>query len=136
MSYLLDTNIISETAKTNPNKSVINWLNQIPSEDLFISVLTIGEIKQGVEKLAHGKKRNELLHWVEFSLHQWFGMNSLPITKEVAERWGFLNAHHKKTLPTIDSLLAATALTHNLKLVTRNKKDFIVEGLEVINPFA
>jgi predicted nucleic acid-binding protein len=135
MSYLLDTNIISETTKLSPNKNLMLWLNKVPQEQFYVSVLTIGELKQGIEKLPQSKKKNELLKWLEFSFEPWLGKNLLNIDKAVAERWGYINATNKKTLSTIDCLIGATALTHNLKLVTRNEKDFSIEGLEVINPF-
>jgi predicted nucleic acid-binding protein len=136
MSYLLDTNIISETTKLNPNKNLMLWLDKVPPKKLYVSVLTIGEIKQGIEKLSQSKKKNELLKWLEFSFQPWLGKNLLDIDKVVAERWGYINGISKKTLSTVDSLIGATALTHNLKLVTRNEKDFSIEGLEIINPFS
>ena len=135
MSYLLDTNVLSETWKTNPDKNVIEWLKAIPSEKLFISVLSIGEIRRGIELLPTGQKRKKLLSWLEEELPIQFSDNILAINLEVAERWGFLTATIKRTLPTIDGLLAATAFTHNMKMVTRNEKDFNIDGLEVINPF-
>ncbi len=135
MSYLVDTNIISETSKTHPDKLVINWFEQVAADDLYLSVLSIGEIRQGIERLSPSKKKNDLVIWLENALPSWFGKNILPITKEIAEKWGYLNAVNKKSLPAIDGLLAATALTHNLKIITRNSKDFEIQGLEVVNPF-
>jgi toxin FitB len=135
MSYLLDTNVLSETWKVDPDKNVIEWLKAIPSEKLFISVLSIGEIRRGIELLPVGRKRKRLLSWLEEELTIQFRDNILPIDLEVAERWGFLTATIKRTLPAIDGLLAATAFTHNMKMVTRNEKDFNIAGLEVVNPF-
>lgn len=135
MSYLLDTNIITETTKQRPHKNVLEWLDAVPSEEIFVSVLTLGEIKQGIEKLPSSKKKNELKNWFKMSFLTWFGNNILNIDKDVAEKWGYIKATHKKTLPAIDSLIAATALTFNLKLVTRNEKDFELGNLEVFNPF-
>ena len=135
MSYLLDINIISETLRPNPDVQVTTWLNNVPTETLFISVLTFGEIRKGIEKLVASKRKNQLVLWLEHDLPKWFGSNVLPISQEVADRWGFITAHSKRTLPAIDGLLAATALTHNLKMVTRNLKDFDLLGLERINPF-
>ena len=136
MKYLLDTNIISETVRPQPNKNLQEWLSEIPSESLFISVLTLGEIRRGIEMLKDSKRKSHLVLWLEQELPKWFGENVLPIDQEVAERWGYITSmkqHHQ--LRAIDSLLAATALTHNLKMVTRNIKDFDVPGLEVLNPF-
>lgn len=136
MKYLLDTNILSESIREHPNKNVKEWLKATSSEALYISVLTIGEIRRGVEKLNNGKRKQYLLTWLENDLLNWFGSNILPINLDIAERWGYITAtppHHPLTV--IDTLLAATALTYNLKMVTRNVKDFETPGLEVINPF-
>ena len=135
MSYLLDTNILSETVRSNPNKRVIAWLDQIPAEALFVSVLNFGEIRKGIESLADGKRREKLRLWLEHELPAWFGERVLPVSLPVAERWGRLLAEVGRSVPTIDSLLAATALHHDLRLVTRNADDFDYPGLEVINPF-
>lgn len=135
MSYLIDTNILSETFKEKPNSRVIDWYNVVPSSSLYISVLTLGEIRKGIERLSSGKRKNDLILWLEHQLPSWFGNRVLQITQEVCDRWGYLCAHCKRTLPAIDGLLASTALTHNLKFVTRNTKDFDLLGIEVINPF-
>lgn len=135
MSYLLDTNIISETVKTIPNLNVMKWLETIPSEDIFISVITIGEIKKGIELLEQSKRKALLIKWLEYDLPNWFAENILVIDKQVAEKWGYLSATYGSRLPAIDGLIAATALSYNLKLVTRNEKDFQIANLEVINPF-
>jgi len=138
MKYLLDTNIISETVRPHPNINVQKWLSEISPEFLFISVLTLGEIRRGIEKIEDGKRKNHLLLWLEQELPNWFGYNVLPIDQAVAERWGYLTSTLTQLhqLNAIDTLLAATALSHNLKMVTRNVKDFDVPGLEVLNPFA
>ncbi|MBA3813149.1 MAG: type II toxin-antitoxin system VapC family toxin [Alphaproteobacteria bacterium] len=136
MKCLLDTNILSETVRVHPHLNVKKWLQESPSETLFISVLTLGEIRRGIEKLEDSKRRTRLVSWLEHDLIKWFGPNILPISLEVAERWGYITAsttHH--SFNTIDTLLAATALTHNLKMVTRNVKDFQIPGLEIFNPF-
>lgn len=136
MSYLLDTNIISETIKTKPNTKLIGWLEQVPNEDLFISVLTIGEIRKGIELLPDLKKKGELIIWLEKDLRNWFDEKILIIDSQVADKWGFLLASSSKSLSAIDALIAATALTHNLRLATRNTKDFSgISDLELINPF-
>jgi toxin FitB len=135
MSYLLDTNIISETVRRTPNKRVIEWLNQVPGEALYVSVLTLGEVRKGIESLSEGKRREKLRLWLEHELPAWFESRVLPVDLAVAERWGRLLAEVGRPVPTIDSLLAATALSHELRLVTRNAGDFDYPGLEVINPF-
>src|ERR1700690_2950092 len=135
MSYLLDTNILSETIRKSPNSLVITWLDKIPAEALFISVLTLGEIRKGIEALSDKRRREQLRIWLEHELPAWFEGRVLPVDLAVADRWGRLLAQANRSLPTIDSLLAATALHHELRLVTRNSRDFDYHGLEVINPF-
>ena len=135
MSYLLDTNIISETIRSNPNKALISWLDKSPGEALFVSVLSLGEIRKGIEALSDRRRREKLRIWLEHDLPAWFEGRVLPVDLAVADRWGRLLADTRRPVPTIDSLLAATALHHELRLVTRNSGDFVYPGLEVINPF-
>jgi len=135
MSYLLDTNILSETVRRNPNKAVIAWLDQLPSEALYVSVLVLGEIRKGIESLSDRKRREKLRLWLEHDLPEWFEGRVLPVDLAVADRWGRLLAEVGRPVPTTDSLLAATALHHELRLVTRNSGDFDYPGLDVINPF-
>ena len=135
MSYLLDTNVISETIRRRQDKLVIGWLEQVPAEALFLSVLTLGEIRKGVERLTDKKRREKLRLWLEHELPTWFEGRVLPIDLAVADRWGRLLAETGRPVPTIDSLLAATALHYELRLVTRNARDFAYPGLEVINPW-
>jgi len=135
MSYLIDTDVLSETLAAKPNKIVVNWLSSVPSNSLFISVLTLGEIRKGVEKVAKGKKKNQLITWLEHELPAWFGDNIINIDERIADRWGYILATSKRSLPTIDTFIAASALVFNLKVVTRNVSDFEIPGLEVINPW-
>lgn len=135
MSYLLDTNVVSETVRRRPHLSVIAWLEELPSEAVFISVLTLGEIRKGVEQLTDRKRRERLRLWLEQDLPAWFEGRVLAIDRAVADRWGRLLAEARRPLPSIDSLLAATALHHELRLVTRNAGDFRYPGLEVVDPW-
>jgi toxin FitB len=135
MSYLLDTNVISETIRREQNKLVNKWFEQIPSEALFVSVLTLGELRKGIERLADKKRKEKLRLWLEHELPAWFEGRVLPVNLAVAERWGRLLAEMGRPVPAIDSLLAATALHYELRLVTRNIGDFDYPGLEVINPW-
>lgn len=136
MRYLLDTNILSETIKKKPDNNVVSWLESVPQEQLYISVITIGEIRKGIEKLPTSAKCQKLLHWLETELVSWFHLHIIPIDIEIAEKWGYLMAASKRPLPAIDSLISATALTHNLTLVTRNIADFKdVHALETLNPW-
>jgi predicted nucleic acid-binding protein len=135
MSYLLDTNVISELVRPKPAKIVLDWFENIPSEALHISVLTLGEIRKSVEQMPDGVRREKLRLWLEHDLVDWFGTRVLPVDMPIADRWGRLLALVGRPVPSIDSLLAATALHHELRLVTRNQKDFDYPGLEVINPW-
>jgi toxin FitB len=135
MSYLLDTNVISELVRPKPAKTVLVWFENIPSEALHISVLTLGEIRKGVEQMPDSARREKLRLWLEHELLDWFGTRILPVDIPVADRWGRLVAQMGRPVASIDSLLAATALHYELRLVTRNQKDFDYPGLEVINPW-
>src|SRR4030042_643805 len=135
MSYLLDTNMLSETIRRNPNRSVITWLDQIPGEALFISVLTLGEIRKGIEALSDKKRREKLRLWLEHDLPEWFEGRVLPVDLVVADRWGRLLAEAGRPVPTIDSLLAATALHHELRLFPRDAGGFDYPGVGRFNPF-
>ena len=138
MSYLIDTNVISELVRPKPDAAVLDWFANIQDDALFLSALTLGEIRKGVEKLTRSEdsqRREKLRLWLEHDLRDWFGPRILPIGPEVADHWGRLLAQVGRPVPAIDSLLAATALHHDLRLVTRNTRDFDYTGLEVINPW-
>ncbi len=135
MSYLLDTNVLSEFARTQPNKNVLAWLEAVPEEALFLSVLSIGEIRKGIENLTDKTRKEKLRLWLEHNLTNRFKGRILTIDRHIAERWGELLGKSKRPLPAIDSLLAATALHHELRLVTRNMKDFQDIDIELINPW-
>jgi toxin FitB len=114
------------------------WLRATHPDLLWASVLSFGEIRKGIERLAAGKRRTDLEQWVESELNQWFEDRLLPVTKAIAERWGVFSARalDKGTpLSAIDGLLAATALEHELTVVTRNEKDFAGLGVTVLNPW-
>jgi len=135
MSYLIDTNVISELIKIKPDKKVINWFDTVPDRELYLSVLTIGEIRKGLVKVNNDAKRGTIRTWLDYELMTWFSDRILPIDQHVANKWGLLQAQVNKTLPAIDSLIAATALHSDLIIVTRNTKDFDIISLETINPF-
>ena len=135
MSYLLDTNVISELVRPKPDKKVLKWFEQITDDALYLSVLTLGEIRKGVERLADTSRREKLRLWLEHDLREWFGSRILPVGPEVADRWGRLLADARRPVASIDSLLAATALHHELRIVSRNIKDFDFAGVEVVNPW-
>ena len=135
MSYLLDTNVLSELRRKTPHPAVVDWFSHRPATTLYLSVLTLGELRKGIETLADTSRRLALLDWLESDLPGFFTGRILPVDLSVADRWGRLVAQAGRPLPAIDSLLAATALHHGLHLVTRNERDFDVPGLEVINPW-
>ncbi len=134
MSYLIDTNVLSELVRPKPDAAVLHWFANTPDHALFLSVLSLGEIRKGVEKLTDTQRREKLRLWLEHDLRDWFGPRILPVGPEVADHWGRLLAQAGRPVPAIDSLLAATALHHDLRLVTRNTRDFDYVGQVDINP--
>jgi tRNA(fMet)-specific endonuclease VapC len=138
MNYLLDTCAISELVARQPEPKVINWIDAIEDERIYLSVITIGEIKRGIEKLPESAHRQTLVDWLGSDLLLRFQGRILAVDTAVMLRWGELVAKMEGTgrpLPAMDSLIAALALTHNLHLVTRNEKDFKGTGVIVVNPW-
>lgn len=135
MSYLLDTNVLSELRRRVPDPAVVAWVEARPASTFFVSVLTLGEIRKGIESLADERRRLGLLDWMEADVPAFFAGRILAIDLPIADRWGRLLAQAGRPIPAIDSLLAATALQHGLRLVTRNVRDFAFPGLEIINPW-
>ena len=137
MSYLIDTNVLSELRRKKPDPKVVNWLSQRPPSQLYVSVLTLGEIRKGIEQLGMTDvtRKAALLDWLEMELPRYFGQRLLGIDANVAETWGKLVAKAGRPLPAIDSLLAATAITHQLVVVTRNTKDFSDMEVDVLDPW-
>jgi len=137
MKYLLDTNIISEMQKSGCNQNVRTFIEQIPVEDLFICVISMGELCYGMEKLPPGKKKHELAIWLYTHVAEWFKDRVIPLDTEVLLEWGKLRARAGRTIPAIDSQIAAVAITHHMTLVTRNVKDFEdIEGISLVDPWA
>lgn len=135
MSYLIDTNVLSELRRRDPDANVVRWMADRPATTLYLSVLTLGELRKGVEGLPEGDRKRRLLDWLEVELPAYFAGRTLPVDATVADRWGRLLAQAGRPLPAIDSLLAATALAHGLTLVTRNLKDFQHPDLTVLDPW-
>jgi predicted nucleic acid-binding protein len=136
MAYLLDTNIISELQKSNCEPKVRAFIESVPNEDLFTSVLVMGEIAYGVKKMPDGKKQNELASWLNTELPNWFDGRIINVDLKTMLEWGSILADSKNTIPVMDSLIAAAAVANGLTLVTRNAKDFkAVEGLSLSNPW-
>lgn len=136
MSYLLDTNVISELVKQTPNPIVLNWMDSIDNEKFYISVITLGEIRKGVAVIQNPERLEKISHWLEIELPAYFEERILNIDAKVADSWGRLQSKNKGyILPAIDGLIAATAYVHNLTLITRNTKDFINASIALINPW-
>ncbi|BDT66551.1 toxin FitB [Comamonadaceae bacterium OS-1] len=136
MSYLVDTNVLSELRRKSPDAGVLEWFAKRPPVTLYLSVLTLGEIRKGVEGVADTLRRQALTDWLETDLPLFFTGRVLPVDVAVTDRWGRMVAAAGRPLPAIDSLLAATALTHSLTLVTRNTKDFAGLPVQIFNPWS
>lgn len=135
MTYLLDTNVLSETRKSQPAAGVTDWIAATPPERLHVSVLTLGEIEQGISRI-----RDRGDHAQAAGLERWlrevelgFADRVLPVTLQVASAWG--RHQRAQPLPVVDGLIAATARVNGLTVVTRNVKDFERSGVLVLNPF-
>lgn len=135
MSYLVDTNVLSELRNRKADAKVVAWMQARPRQSLYLSVLTLGEIRKGIEGVGDPAFRQILTDWLEVELSNYFVGRLLSIDEQVADRWGRMQASAGRTLPAIDGLLAATALQHDLTLVTRNVKDFERLGLQLVNPW-
>ena len=135
MSYLIDTNVLSELRRKAPDPGVVDWFSQRPPATLHLSVLTLGEIRKGIESISDEARRQSLIDWLETDLPTFFTGRILPVDGAVANRWGRLCATAGRPLPAIDSLLAATALKHDLVLVTRNVKDFAGLPIQIFSPW-
>lgn len=137
MRVLLDTCTVSELTKPEPNPAVRAAIEEIPNEDLFLSVLSVGEITKGIELLADGKRKRALQSWL-IELERDYADRVLPIDLEATHIWGEVTARLQKAgkaLAAIDGLIAATALRHGLHLMTRNEPDFIGTGVLIIDPW-
>ena len=138
MNYLIDTNALSELTKIKGDTKVIQWFNETPDYELFLSVLTIAEIRKGIEKLKDSSKKDVLTTWLQTELDERFKNRILSFGISEAMIWGKLTARMENKgikLPIIDSMIAAIALSKNAILVTRNTKDFEATGVKLLNPW-
>jgi toxin FitB len=138
MSYLLDTNAVSEWAKPRPDPGVVRWLDEVDEDRTYLSVITVGEIRKGVQRLADGRRRDRLDRWLSYELPERFGDRMLSVDTEVADEWGRLLAGAEDAgtaVGAIDGLIAATAKVHQLRVVTRNVAHFQPTGVEVLCPW-
>lgn len=135
MSYLIDTNVLSELRRKQPEPNVVAWMRARPRQSLFLSLLTLGEIRKGLERVQDVARKQALLDWLEVELPNYFVGRVLGVDAHTADRWGRLMAQAGRPLPAVDALLAATALQHDLTLVTRNTKDFAGLEVRLLNPW-
>ena len=138
MNLLLDTCVLSEFAAKQPNQNVISWLSAQSEERLYLCSLTIGELKRGIERLPASHRRQRLEHWLAKEVVERFDGRIVSIDTLVMLRWGVLRAQLDavgRSLPPMDSLIAAVALAHNLQLVTRNTQDSAGTGVEILDPW-
>jgi tRNA(fMet)-specific endonuclease VapC len=138
MKWLLDTCVISELVSKRPYNTVIDWIDSIEAENLYLSVITIGEIAKGIEKLSHSKRKRELHQWLTEDLLLRFDGRILVLDVDVLLAWGQLTGRLEskgKKMSAIDSLMAGTALHWNLTVVTRNVADYSQSGIPIFNPW-
>jgi toxin FitB len=136
--FLLDTNCISELVRSKPEPRVLEWMEAADESLLYLSVLTLGEIRKGVAGLPQSKRQTQLEMWLEVDLQARFSGRILSIDEPIADRWGLMAAEAKRkgrALSAIDGLLAATALHRNLTIVSRNISDFANTQVTTLNPW-
>ena len=138
MKYLLDTCVISEIMRPKPSAKVVKWIKQEDESNLFISVLTMGELHKGIEKLGESKRKEALHNWVDNDLKERFWTRIIDIDLQTAVTWGKIQGMTErlgKPMPAIDSLIAATGMAHHLTVVTRNIPDMKASGVALIDPW-
>jgi len=137
MNYVLDTNVISELIAPQPNQTVVDWVDSLDPETVYLSAITIGELRKGIEKLAPSRRKDELTEWLTQVLLLRFATKIIDITTDVMLTWGELTGRLEregKTMPAIDSLIAASVLERKYTLATRNEEDFQHAGIPIVNP--
>lgn len=138
MSFLLDTCFISEFVKPVPDRGVCAWLQTNSPIEMFVSVISLGEIQQGLSQMPSSKRKVKLLRWIDEELRSQFHERFIGIDERVALAWGKLRGElrsGRRVLPVVDALIAATALVHHLTVVTHNVSDFEATGIPVLNPW-
>ena len=138
MSFLLDTNVISEWVKPRPDSGVIEWLAEVDEDRVFLSVVSLAELRYGIERMPPGARRNRLDSWLREEVPARFESRILPVDASVAGEWGKVVVRSQaigRTMGIMDGFLAATAEVHRLTMVTRNVNDFSILGQSVLNPW-
>ena len=139
MNFLLDTNVVSEWVKPRPNAGVVEWLANADEDRLFLSVVTLAELRYGVERLPAGRKSAQLQDWLETELAVRFEGRVVAVDEVIAAAWGGLLARADaagRPLGAMDGFLAATAAVHQMTLVTRNEMDFGAVAIKTFNPWS
>jgi toxin FitB len=139
LTFLLDTSAISEWVKPQPDPGIVRWLDEVDEDRIYLSVITIGELRKGVERLAEGRRRDRLGQWLASELPDRFGGRMIPVDAAIADQWGRLLAHAEKAgtaVGGVDALIAATAKVHGLHVVTRNVAHFRHLGVGVVSPWS
>lgn len=138
MRFLLDTNVVSEWVKPRPDAGVVQWLTEVDEDEVFISAVTIAEIRHGIQRMARGVRRDRLDLWLSEELPVRFDARVLPIDAQVADEWGRVMARSQeigRPAGVMDAFVAATTKRHDLTLATRNVTDFEALGIQVVNPW-
>lgn len=136
--FLVDTNVISEMLRVAPDAHVAAWSLRLPKQSLFLSVISMGELRKGLTMMPPSSRRSQLEKSVEEHIPAWFAGRILPITQSIAERWGVLEGRRQlmgRPPGVPDGQIAATALEHSLAVATRNVKDFEGMGVSIVNPW-
>jgi toxin FitB len=139
VSFLLDTNVVSEWTKPQPNPGVVRWLAEADEDRLFLSVITLAELRRGVERLVTSARKKRLEEWIEEDLRPRFDQRILSVDEDVANCWGRLIASSEargRRMQLLDGFLAATAVVRGHTFVTRNVADFEVAGCVIVNPWS
>jgi predicted nucleic acid-binding protein len=138
VSFLLDTNVVSEWVKPRPSSQVVAWLADADEDRVFLSVVSFAEIRHGIELLGAGRRRDHLARWLTEELPARFEGRILPVDRLIAEAWGVIVVRGRKkgiSYNSMDALLAATAQVYGFTLVTRNRKDFEASGVPLLSPW-
>ncbi len=138
MNFLLDTNVVSEWVKPRPNAGVMHWLASVDEDRVHLSVVTLAELRHGIQRLSPGARRTRLEHWLQNDLAQRFATRILPVDAILADHWGRVLAQAEavgRPAGGMDALVAATSACFDLTLVTRNVSHFAPLGIRIINPW-
>jgi predicted nucleic acid-binding protein len=138
MKFLVDTNVVSEWVKLRPDSGVVDWMTEVDEDRVFISVISLAELRRGIERMPDGNRRSRLDEWLREELPQRFDRRVLLVDQAVAEAWGRIVARCEmagRPISTMDGFIAATAEVHDMTLVTRNVSDFEFSVREVVNPW-